>query len=406
MSMRISTERATGIAAIFREEFRDVIKNTLVCDQFGKVINLPLNAGGNTIRIFNNRKLSRVTTDLVEGAAYTTQQNIYLDYLTVSIEQYGAFTRISEEALRYIKGDEITNAKEALMVQAAESVDWRSMRQWAPRSLHIRADAVAANEQESGSVTTTTGASTTQFRDSVRNESADVWNGGYLTWTAGANIGQTFQVTDYQTTNDVMVIGAGTTTWLPAAMAQTPNVGDTYLVTVGTGLAAADVIAQANILRALGVLNEFSAKRFTSGPAAGYFGMIVDHEQDIDFQNDADWINANQYIDVTNIKKGIVGRYGGFMVFQTNQPYRESVAGVQSDTGAVHNALCFGKDAYLRTKVMGDSAGIRVHVRTPEQLNQEIPRYSSVGWDATTGFREYQGLHAVSIMTGATALHG
>lgn len=404
MSMRISTERANGIQAIFREEFRDVIKNTLVCDQFGKVINLPLNAGGNTIRIFNNRKLSKVTTDLTEGAAYTTQNDINLDYLTVSIEQYGAFTRISEEALRYIKGDEITNAKEALMVQAAESVDWRAMRQWAPRSLHIRADAVAANEQESGSVTSN--GATTSFRDSARDEAADVWNGGYITWTAGVNKGQTFQVTDYQTTNDVVVIGAGTTAWLPSAMPQAPATGDTYLVTVGTGLAAADVIAQANVLRALGILNEFSAKRFTAGPAAGYFAMIVDHMTDIDFQNDADWINANQYIDVTNIKKGLVGKYGGFMVFQTNQPYRESVAGVQSDTGAVHNNLCFGKDAYLRTKVMGDAAGIRVHIRTPEQLNQEIPRYSSVGWDATTGFREYEGLHAVSIMTGATALHG
>ena len=409
MAMRVGTELAAAIQAIFREEFRKTLDNTLVTDQFGKTIAFPMNAGGNQIRIFNWRRLSKVTSNLTEGARYTTQESVFSDYMTVSLEQYGAFVQVSEEAMRYIKGDVMQGAKEVLMVQARESVDWRAMRQWALGGLHIRADGDTVFQQ--GGESQATSATTTVFlaQATPAITGADgTYSGGQVTFVSGRLAGQTFRITNYVSATDTFTIGNTGVTWRPSAMPQAPQADDRFIVTVPEGVVATDVLAGPaganNILNSFGLLRRYAAEPFTSGPAAGYFGVIVDNEMDIDFQNDADWINANLYVDNTNIKKGRIGRYGGGEFFLTTQPYREDDEGAQTDTGAVRSCLVFGKDGMLKTKVEGNAQGIRITVRGSENLNQEIPRYGSIAWDATTGFREYDARHLVVIQCGATAV--
>src|SRR5574341_526052 len=342
MSMRIGTELAAAIQAIFREEFRKTLENTLVTDQFGKSIVFPLNAGGNTIRVFNWRRLSKVTTNLVEGARYTTQNDIFSDYMTISLEQFGAFTQVAEEAMRYIKGDVMQGAKEVLMVQARESVDWRLMRQWALGGLHIRADGDVTYQQ--GGEAQGTSASTTAWRSQATPAitGADgTFSGGQATWITGRLAGQTFRITNYASSNDLFTIGNTGVTWRPATMPQAPQADDRFIVTVPEAIVATDILAGPaganNILLAYGLLRRYGAEVFTAGPAAGYFGVVVDNEMDIDFQSDADWINANLYVDNANIKKGRIGRYGGGEFFMTTQPYREDDEGVQDDNGAVRS---------------------------------------------------------------------
>ncbi|MGH7197978.1 MAG: hypothetical protein ACREH5_04465, partial [Candidatus Omnitrophota bacterium] len=62
----------------------------------------------------------------------------------------------------------------------------------------------------------------------------------------------------------------------------------------------------------------------------------------------------------------------------------------------------FGKDAFMRTKIEGNSVGLKTYVRSPDQLGQWGDFYWTIGWEATTGFREYRASHGVSMMTGET----
>lgn len=413
--MTITTERVSGIQTIFTEDYRKILQEELVLNNFGKKVNIPLNMGGNEITIFYNRKLAKVTSNLSEtvvnpdlptGSGGIAPQDIFLDKVTLGIEHYGAYTKVTEDALLFVLGDEMEHAKEALMVQAMESVDFRAMRQWGPLGAHIRQDA-DATYYKSGSVTGAT--TTTSFIDAARTEAANFWNGGYVTWYSGVNVDQTFQITDFNATTDAVVIGAGLNAWLPAAMPKAPATGDTYSITVGTGIVATDIIVGPDIKRALGSLKKAKAKRFRSGRMAGYFAGVYDHEVDTNFFADVasgGLVDVFKYVDNKPLLVGENFVYAGVVFFMTTQPYRETVGGVQSDTGVAHNVLIFGDNAVMRTKIRGgdNDVGVRVTVMTSRELGQPIPVYNTLGWDVRTGYKPYYATNIVTMLAGATAI--
>lgn len=413
--MTIGTERVSGIQSIFTEDFRKILQEELVLNQFGKRVNIPLNMGGNEITIFYNRKLAKVTSNLSEtvvnpdlptGSGGLAPQDIFLDKLTLGIEHYGAYTKVTEDALLFIIGDEMQHAKEALMVQAMESVDFRAMRQWGPLGLHIRQDN-DSTYYKTGTVTA--GSTTTVIADTGRTEATSFWVGGYVTFTAGVNVDQTFQVTA-STQNVSVTIGAGLNAWLPSAMPKAPATGDTYVITVGTTTVATDIVVGADIKRALGALKKYKAKRFRTGRMAGYFAGVYDHEIDTNFFQDVasgGLVDVFKYVDNKPLLVGENFVYAGVVFFLTTQPYRETVGGVQSDTGVVHNMLIFGDDAVMRTKVRGgdNDTGVRVTVMTSRELGQPIPTYNTVGWDVRTGFKPYYATNIITVMAGATVIN-
>lgn len=408
--MTIVTELAAAIQSIFREEMRPEILNEITIDQFGKIINLPLNAGGKQIKIFNPRKLGKITTNLTEATIPATPQDIFLDWQVLDVERYGGFTRVSEEAMRYPKGNMMNVAREILTIQAKESGDWRGMRKVAPYGFPLRADADATYEKSSTVKAASTPTTTVWLSTANIVASTGLFTGGYAIWTSGVNKGQVFEITASTSLagSNQFTVGNTQHTYMDATMPQAPAVADAFTVVVGTGIVATDVLSagktasgSGNLVRFLGMLNKFSAKRIRDA-GGDFFVMIADNEAVSDLLLDPDWRDAYKYTAPNNIIKGEIGAIAGVRVVMTTQPYRESVAGVQSDSGVVHRPIIFGRDAYYRTKVKGDSIGLQIEVMSATDKGQTLKMYGEVGWEITNGYKAVQGLWMCSPLLGCT----
>jgi len=421
--MTVGTERASGMQSIFSSKFRSAVENKLVCGQPGlsKAITFPMNAGGKIVRVFNNRKIARVSTEWAEvvadteAAGYPAPVDINLDYLEFTMQRYATYTKISKEASYYIIGDEQEHAREILGINARESIDFIALRNWAMRSLHYRVDN-DSTYQRFGTVTTLSTSSTTQWVDSSGGATINLWVGGYATWIdtttidkGAVNMGQTFQITAYGSTSKVYTIGAGTNAWMPATMPKANPKNDKFWSAVGTGIVAGDVLTMAAVRRAVGILERNSTPRFQSGGMAGYFAGIIDHEVKGDFESEGTTASGTyqtiyQYTDKTPLMRSVLGPAAGVMWFLTSQPLRESVAGAQSDTGLVHNTVIFGDGAFLRSRIKGEGEyGITYYVKNADQLAQPIPSYGTSGWEGFCAYREHNALHAVTILSGGSS---
>lgn len=421
--MTVGTERASGMQSILSVKFREAVENKLVCGQPGlsKAITFPMNAGGKIVRVFNNRKIARVSTEWsevvadTEAAGYPAPVDINLDYLEFTMQRYAAYTKISKEASYYIVGDEQAHAREILGINARESIDFIAMRNWAMRSMKYRVDN-DSTYQRYGTVTSLSTSSTTQWVDANGGTTINLWVGGYATWgdtttidKGAINFGQTFQITAYGSTSKVYTISAGTNAWMPAAMPKAAAKNDKFWSVVGTGLTAGDVLTAAAVRRAVGVLERNAAPRFQSGGMAGYFAGLISSKDKSDLEGEGTSASGTyqtiyQYTDKTPLMRSVLGPAFGVMWFMTNQPLLESVAGAQSDTGAVSNVVIFGEGALLRSRIKGEgNYGITYYTRTPEQLAQPIPSYGTSGWEGFCAYREHNAWHSVSILTVPSA---
>ena len=85
--------------------------------------------------------------------------------------------------------------------------------------------------------------------------------------------------------------------------------------------------------------------------------------------------------------------------------YRETVAGVESTSGAVHVIPILGKEA-LGVVNLGGMGGAKknfqIKVKSPEQLGQALDFYSTVGWQAFFTSIVLNGCFGVNILTGAS----
>ena len=399
--ININTSWLSGIQTMFRKEMRPQIEKDLVMDQFGRVINFELNMGGKKYSIFNTRKLAKIITNLEEGTV-PTANTLSLDFQNMDVERYGDWLPITEESIRYPKQNAMQAAGDEQKLQGAESIDWRAMRRVAPFGYPLRSD-ISATYMKRGTVSAATTTAITA-KENIGG-ATDRFNGGYIFFETGVLAGQVFEITDTTSAADaVFTIGNTNHSYMEATTPKAAVAGDAFIVAVGTGITSSLKVTSSNLKQMVAVLALYGQKRFTQGAAGGYFAFVASPEVQLDFMNESAWKDAYKFTDASNIRKGVAGEYGGLRVFQTQQLYRESAAGVQSDTGAVHRVMALGPKAYWRTKIKGDNTGLQVVIRQPKELGQALDMYFSRGWEATTGSKVVDARAIVSMMVGGSAI--
>lgn len=385
MTVTTTSNLPPATQAYYDKRFLLRAKEKLAWHQFGQKRDMPGGVGKTvyfcryTPRAARTTALDETTTGGVIAGALTSEE------VSAAVALYGDWVEISRLAdLTSIDGPK--NEKvDLLSDQAALSIDTLVKNAVGLYISRVRADGDAdysvSGTADSGSATT--------LVDNALTQADDFWNGGFLIITGGTNYGEVRQVSGFV---------AGTDTVTTAAFTKAIDSTSKYRLVVGTGIVSGDVITTANIRLAKRELKRNKAIR----DANAYFTGLLDSDTDYDIFADTTFINAATYKDnVDSLYTGEIGKWLGVRFVETTIPYRESVAGAQSDTGAVFVVPIFGREAYGVIDLEGQPK--KVYVKSPDQLGQPIPLYSTIGWEVGCGQKVLNGLFVCGIMCGTTA---
>ena len=174
-----------------------------------------------------------------------------------------------------------------------------------------------------------------------------------------------------------------------------------------TDIVATDVLSTTELRKAKRTLKKNKALKFEDG----YLVCVVGPDGSFDLQGDTDFLDAGKYSDIVSLYRGELGKWMGFRVVEDSTPYLMGVNGVQSDSGAVANTLCFGKHAYGDIRLAsggGDSealtgAEIIIKQSGPGDTSNALNRYSTAGVLAAYTCKTLNANWAITIKHGYTA---
>ena len=389
MAITTTSTLSPKVQAYYDKRFMLRAKPILVGYQFGQKRNLPGGVGA-TVYFTRYMPLAKQTSALDEtltgGLDPATRQAIKTEEISATAALWGDYVQMSRFADLTSINPEMDEKTDLVAQQAGESIDYQIMKEVSHGINHRRADSDATYQVEgtadSGSITT--------LVDDALTQADDFWNGGFLVITGGTNYGQVRQVSGFVAATDTVTVSP--------AFSKAIDSTSTYRLVVGTGLVATDVLATAGIR--LGVRDLKRAKALKA--EKGYFLGIINPDLEYDFMGDTSWVNAATYKDqVDSLYEGEIGKWFGVRFVGTTELIRESVAGVIGDTGAVHNALLLGREAYGVVDLEGQPK--KIYAKSPDQLGQAIPIYSTLGWEVGFVPKTLNGMFGVSIMCGASS---
>lgn len=389
MAITTTSTLSPKVQAYYDKRFLLRAKPTLVAYQFGQKRDLP-SGEGKTVYFTQYLPLAKQTTALTEtltgGLDPANRQTIKTREVAATIELWGDYVQLSHMSNITTIGRTLDEKTDLLAQQAAESIDFQVMAIMTNGMNHRRADADTSYQVEG----TADSGSTTTLVDATLTEADDYWNGGYLIITAGTNYGSVRQVSDFVASTDTVTVSE--------AFEKAIDSTSQYRLVVGTGLASTDVLATAGMRLAVRDLKRAKALK----AERGYWIGLVNPDLEYDFMGDSTWVDAAKYKDsVDALYEGEIGKWFGIRMVGTTELRRESVAGVYSATGAVHNALIIGREAYGVVDLAGQPK--KIYTKTPDQLGQPIPMFSTVGWEVGFKAKALNGMFGVSVMCGASA---
>jgi len=377
------------VQAYYDKRFLLRAKKELAGYQFAQKRALP-EGKGKTVYFARYSPLNKVSSALTQavdgGISLATRQSINIEEISAEVSLWGDYVTISKLASVTSIDQDVSEKSDLLGQQAGESIDYYILKKMAQGLNRRRADADATLQVEG---TADSGTATTLV-DNALAQADDFWNGGYLIITGGTNYGEVRQVEDFVALTDTVTVSSA----FPKAIDST----STYRLVVGSGIVATDVLSTANLRLALRDLKRARAIKAEKG----YYIGILNPDIEYDFMGDTTWINAATYKDqVDALYEGEIGKWLGIRFVGASQLYRETVAGVESETGAVHCATILGKEAYGVVELAGQKN--KIYIKTPDQLGQPIPLYSSCGWQVGFESKVLNGMYGVQILCGATA---
>jgi len=143
--------------------------------------------------------------------------------------------------------------------------------------------------------------------------------------------------------------------------------------------AAGDVLNGAEVRKGVLNLKSSNARPFEGG----YFVWVIHPQNSYDLQSDTasgGWVNANTYVDNTELKNGEVGRLGGARFIETTQV--SSTTTGTSGSANVYSTHLLSKGAF---GVVDFDGGIHVYVKKPgaQDTSNPLDLYSTVGYKMT-----------------------
>ena len=392
-----STVLAPALQAFYDKKFLLRAQAELAGYQFGQKRALP-GGVGKTVYFSRYMPLNKVTSPLDEtddgGIPLSSRQKFKTEEVSATAALWGDYVAISKLASITAIDKDVSQKVDIIGQQAGESIDAYVLGKVGAGMLRRRADG-DPTYQFNG--TAASGSTTTLVTpDNAANGSTGVsgtFNGGFLTIVGGTNYGQTRQISTSALSGTYVQ-----TITVSSAFPKACDATSEFRVVVGTGIVSTDVLTTANIRLALRDLKRGKAMKAEKG----YYIGLINPDIEYDFMGDTTFVQAATYKDsVDSLYTGEIGKWLGIRFVGASQLMRESVAGVADDAGAIHVASILGKEAYGVIELEGQSQ--KIYIKTPEQLAQAIPMYSTCGWQVGFESKILNSCFSVNVLCGATA---
>lgn len=344
-----------------------------------------------TIRFNKLLRLAKKTTQDTEGYAYGLADAKYLttNYIDVTPTKWGesfAFTDdVSIEAF-------ITDADNQgeIANQVARSMEYQLQKTIATGGVRHRIDKDATYQVYG---TCDSGSSAIALKDNALTQSDDAWNGGYATIInpEGPAYDETSAVSDFVASTDVAVV----------AFTNALTTASKYRMTVGTGIAATDVMTTTAIMDVRYLHRKYETMPFDSGTIRAF----IDADQERDLMVDSTWSNSAIYDDSGRFGEYQMVRWLGTEFFIGSELYREDVDGTENQaSGVVHVAPFFGAKAYSTWRWgMGSGAfGVKFEYKDGPDSGDLRNNFKVISWKSKHASKVMRATSVINLMTGVT----
>jgi len=417
-----STSINMGMQVYYDKKFLSRVKDNLYMWQFGQKRPIP-ESGGKQIRFFRYHDLAAVTTPLTEG---TNPVPTPIDGHEVNrtLEEWGGFSQHSSLVSRTHIDKGLSQVSQLWGSQAGRTIDLRIMKEVVTNGCHtMRVDCATGDATGPGMWTDDVG-NTTQTTTVIKANMAAITNdiliGGHITFTSGKNYGQSRYISD----NASAAALSSITVTLPFESA--PTSGDTFVIShpgisnttmVTDAMDTTDVITHKAMTKLWERMKTVKAEPYEGG----YYILLLGPTTHAGFMSDATWIPIQQYATGGGLINGEIGRYMGFRIVTTTQPFRCTLpttattggpgqtdtnyytAGANySATGTGHYSLAFGREAFGVTAFPGwTQPKIIVKNPGPNDTSNPLNRFSTVGWELPFVPAALNALWCVALVSGA-----
>jgi N4-gp56 family major capsid protein len=434
-SQSTTSTLTAGMQTYYDKTFLSQAVHNLHMMQFAQKRPLP-EGEGKQIRFFRYNELSPVTTALTEGTN-PAGTAIYDHYVTRTIEEWGAWAQNASLVSKTHIDRNLKGQSELFGSQAGRTIDLRIMKEvvtCGSHSLAANASAGACGAgmrlgQWGGAVDTGgTNLVNTIFAQTAVTAAGgfvfthtDHWLiGGLLTFISGKNYGQSRYVYDNTATLYSVKVYP--------SFEYAPSDGDKFIYShpgyIGSAIATAEALTPSDTLthKVFALTREdlqvYSAPEYEGG----YYVFLIGPTTNAGFMTDTagGWMGLAQYRG-QEMYRGEIGRYMGFRVVQTNQPFRctlpttattggpgatsatdfKTCGANYSPTGTGHYSLAFGREAFGVTKLPGNNTP-KIIVKpfgsagAADPLNMQ----SSIGWKMEFVPAALNACWCVSVVSG------
>lgn len=387
MAITKSTNLSPFVQAYYDKRLLLMAKPLMVAEQFAQKRQLP-QGSGKTIYFTRYQPLPKNKIPLTESATGGVENKaLQQQEISANIEWYGDVVEMSEIASLTALDKGVKEKVDIVANACGETIN--SLINDCIGTGFIRRRADADGNYQKDVASSSAGTKTTIVCASL-TEADDYWNGGYITFTDATkpNYGITTKITDFDSATHTLTVDA-----LPVAV----GTGVSFRIVVGTGIIETDVLSSTVIKLARRDLKRAKAMPFEDGK----YVCIVDPDTEYDFMNDAEWKDVKKYQDKKDIYEGEIGEWYGIRFVSATEVYRETVAGVASETGAVHVITLLGREAYGVVDL--DGVKRKIIVKNPQDLAQPLEMTGTVGYKVPFVAKVLNGVFGVNILCGATA---
>ena len=397
----------TVMGAYYDKLFLEWEMQLLRMQQFAQKRPLPSNMG-KTVYFSGYRPLAKVTTALTEQTNPTTPKSFEARQISATVAEWGDTVKMGK-LLELTKLDPGIEQQTRLVAdQAARSLDYQLMKEVCYNGIYGISAANVTTDNRTVTVASSSTNSTRAFVLKAANHLSDAFIGSVVTVVADTNTATSDKTTLYGYAGRV------------SAWTSDETNGDTFtLASDGSpGLAAAESFQSGTQVH-IATQNNLSTETMTTSLVAraqaqlvlnrapmfadGYYNAVWSPLVSRDFKGDTTWVNAASYSAINSLYVGEVGRWFGFRVVETTQPYRESTAGVEADgSGAVYHNLFLGRDAFGHTELSGTNQRL-IYVTQGNDKTDPLDMYSLFGWKQIFANKALNANWAVSVMTVAAS---
>lgn len=385
-----TTEYSSAKRIKWETQLLEKAAGKLVIDKFATNKVMGKSEAG-TYRLNKLLRVAKKTTQDSESTlyGYADAKKLQTNYIDVTPMKFGdSFGFTDDVSIEAFITD--SDNQNEIANQFARSMEYQGMKVLATQGLRHRIDK-DGTYQVSG---TADSGSATTLVDNALSQADDFWNGGYATITnpEGPGYDETSAISDF--------VNSSTTASVSFTNAITS--ASKYRLTVGTGLAATDVITTSGLLDVRHLHSLLETETFDGNTLNGF----IHADQERDLWSDTIWADTAKYDDSGRYANYQLVRWAGMNFHIGSEIYREDVDGTENQsTGVVYVAPIFGKKAYsfIRWGMGMGSFGVEwLYKDQPDSVDlRNSAKY--ISWKAKFAAKVMRATSVVNLMTGATA---